>query len=106
MSTGAALAAVVAVGLLTFGSRSVPILFLAGRRLPQPVERGLRYVGPAVLSALVVTLVAGAGGHSGVDGAELAALVTAALAGWRTRNLVISMTAGMIALWIVDWLLP
>ena len=105
MSTFAALAAVVAVGLLTYSARALPILLLADRSLPQPVERALRYVGPAVLSALVITLVAGGEGRSGIDLEEWIALGVTILATMATRNLIAALVAGMAALWIADQLL-
>jgi branched-subunit amino acid transport protein len=105
MSTTAALAAVLAVGLLTYSARAVPILFLADRVLPAPLERALRYVGPAVLSALVITLVAGGDGRAGVDGAEWIALAVAVVVAAATRNLIITLVVGMTALWIADGLL-
>lgn len=105
MSTFAALAAVVSVGLLTYSARAIPILFLADRPLPLPVERALRYVGPAVLSALVITLVAGGDGRSGVDGAEWIALAVAVVVAATTRNLIVTLVVGMAALWVADWVL-
>ncbi|MDX2381749.1 MAG: AzlD domain-containing protein [Acidimicrobiia bacterium] len=105
MSTTAALAAVLVVGLLTYSARAVPILFLADRALPAPLERALRYVGPAVLSALVITLVAGGDGRTGVDGAEWIALAVAVVVAAATRNLIITLVVGMAALWIADGLL-
>lgn len=105
MSTFAALAAVVTVGLLTYSARAVPILFLADRTLPAPVERALRFVGPAVLSALVVTLTAGGEGMTGIDVEEWAALAVAAIVTAVTRNLIAALVAGMCALWVLDWLL-
>ena len=105
MSTAAGLAAVFAVGLLTYSARALPILLLADRVLPATVERALRYVGPAVLSALVVTLVAGGAGRSGVDGAEWVALAVAVVVAAATRNLIITLVVGMAALWVADALL-
>lgn len=105
MSATAALAAVLVVGILTYSARAVPILFLADRTLPRPVERALRYVGPAVLSALVVTLIADGEGMSGVELAEWIALLVAIVVTAVTRNLIAALVAGMGALWIAVWLL-
>jgi branched-subunit amino acid transport protein len=58
MSTAAAISAVVAVGLVTYASRAGLIVFLADRPVPAEATRALRYVGPAVLSALTVNLIA------------------------------------------------
>lgn len=104
MSAGAALAAVLAVGALTYASRAGLILFLADRRLPEPITRALRYVGPAVLSALTVNLIAGGDGVDGIELVEVAALVSAiVVAAWR-RNLVAALVAGMTVLWLLLWL--
>jgi branched-subunit amino acid transport protein len=105
VSSLAALAAVVTVGLVTYSARALPILLLADRTLPEPLERALRYVGPAVLSALVITLVAGGEGRAGIDLEEWIALGVAAVVTIATRNLIAALVAGMAALWIADWLL-
>ncbi len=101
MSTIAAIAAVVTVGVLTYGSRAGLILFLADRPLPPSLQRALRYVGPAVLSALTVTLVAGSEGIRGVEAAEVVAIVVAGIVAATTRNLIASLVTGMAALWLV-----
>ena len=102
MSTFAAIAAVVSVGLITYASRAGLIVFLADRPLPPNITRALRYVGPAVLSALTVNLIAGGRGIDGVGVVEVAALggAIAALA----RNLIAALAAGMGTLWLLLWL--
>lgn len=100
MSTAAALSAVVVVGLITYGSRAGLILFLADRPLPADVTRALRYVGPAVLSALTVNLLAGGQGVDGVEVAEGAAIVVCVVVAWWRRNLIASLVAGMLTLWV------
>lgn len=104
MSGPAALAAVLAVGAITYGSRAGLILFLADRPLPTHISRALRYVGPAVLSALTVNLVAGGEGIAGVTGVEVAALAAGVVAAALSRNLVVSITLGMATLWTLLWL--
>jgi len=101
MTTGAAIAAVAVVALITYSARAGLILFLADRSLPADVTRGLRYVGPAVLSALTVNLLAGGHGVSGVTGQEVAAVAVGGLVAWRTKNLIASLAAGMITIWII-----
>lgn len=104
MSTFAALSAVVSVGLITYASRAGLIVFLADRPLPTNVTRALRYVGPAVLSALTVNLVAGGEGVGGIEVEEIAALAaTVVVAAWR-RDLVAALFAGMAVLWLLLWL--
>jgi branched-subunit amino acid transport protein len=58
-----------------------------------------------VLSALTVNLLAGGQGASGVEIAELTAVAACIVVVVITRNLVASLAAGMITLWILVWLL-
>lgn len=101
MTTAAAISAVLAVGLITYASRAGLIVMLADRTLPVPLQRALRYVGPAVLSALVVNLVAGGEGAGGIEPEEVAALAAGCLVAVRTRNLIASLAAGMVVLWVL-----
>ena len=101
MSSAAALSAVLVIGLITYGSRAGLILFLADRPLPPALVRALRYVGPAVLSALTVNLIAGGEGSSGVEVIEIAAICVAVIVALITRNLIASLTAGMVTLWLL-----
>ncbi len=103
MSIAASLSAVLAVGLITYTSRAGLIVFLADRPLPANITRALRYVGPAVLSALTVNLIAGGQGASGVEAAEVAAIVATGAVAWSTRNLIAALGAGMLTLWVVGY---
>jgi len=105
VSVAAALSAVLAVGLITYGSRGGLIVFLADRPLPTNITRALRYVGPAVLSALTVNLVAGGKGASGVEAAEVAAIMAALVVARLSRNLIAALGAGMLTLWVVEFVL-
>lgn len=105
MSLAAALSAVLAIGVITYTSRAGLIVFLADRPLPASITRALRYVGPAVLSALTVNLIAGGKGASGVEAAEVAAIVTSIVVAWSTRNLIASLGAGMVALWVIGYVI-
>lgn len=104
MNTGAAIAAVLAVAAITYGSRAGLVLFLADRPLPEWMERALRNVGPAVFSALVITFVAGGEGPGGVAIEEVAALGAGVGAAALSRNLIAALVAGMGTLWIVAML--
>jgi branched-subunit amino acid transport protein len=104
VSTLAAITAVVSVGLITYASRAGLIVFLADRPLPANITRALRYVGPAVLSALAVNLIAGGQGIGGVEFVEVAALGVAIAVAAVTRNLIAALAAGMVALWLLLWL--
>lgn len=101
MSILGSVAVLCAVGIPTYFMRSGLILVLGDRPLPSVVERALRNVGPAVMAALVVNLVAGGDeGIDGVTGAEIAALAVAlAVAAWK-KNLMLTLVCGMATLWI------
>jgi branched-subunit amino acid transport protein len=105
VSIAAALSAVLAIGLITYTSRAGLIVFLADRPLPANVTRALRYVGPAVLSALTVNLIAGGKGASGVEVAEVAAIAVAIVVASFTRNLIAALGAGMLTLWVIEWVI-
>lgn len=105
MSTFAAIAAVLSVGVITYASRAGLIVFLAERPLPANITRALRYVGPAVLSALTVNLIAGGKGVDGVEFVEVAAIAGAVAVAAITRNLIAAFAAGMTTLWLLLWLL-
>ncbi len=105
MSTFSALSAVLVIGLITYLSRAGLILFLAGRELSSTVVRALQNVGPAVMSALVVSILAGDEGMDGLDLPELAAISLAVFVGWKTRNLILTLVVGMLTLWLVAALL-
>ncbi len=105
MSTFAAVTAVLSVGVITYVSRAGLIVFLADRPLPANITRALRYVGPAVLSALTVNLIAGGEGVGGVEFVEVAALVVAIVVAATARNLIAALVAGMTTLWLLLWLL-
>jgi branched-subunit amino acid transport protein len=105
MNTFAAISAVLTVGMITYASRAGLIVFLADRPLPANVTRALRYVGPAVLSALTVNLIAGGRGIDGVEFVEVAAIAAAIMVAATARNLIASLAVGMTTLWLLLWLL-
>ncbi len=104
MNALAAATAVLSVGMITFASRAGLIVFLADRPLPPNITRALRYVGPAVLSALTVNLIAGGQGVGGVEFVEVAAISAAVAVAAIARNLIAALVVGMATLWLLLWL--
>ena len=91
-------------GLLTFGMR-LSFINLFGRfDIPDTMRRALRFVPPAVLSAIILPellmpdgrLDFGIGNHRWLAG--LAAMLVA----WRTRNTLLTILAGMIVLLVLQ----
>lgn len=96
-----ALFAIVVVGIGTYLSRSVFILALANRRIPDAVLVPLQFVAPAVLSALVVTLLIDDDGSVAIGVPELAAFAVGAAVAWGTRNHLYTLASGMAVFWIL-----
>ncbi|MBC7870471.1 MAG: AzlD domain-containing protein [Chitinophagaceae bacterium] len=83
--------------IVTFGVR-YPVLALVGRiELPEPVIRALRYVPPAVLTAIIVPAVLLRDGQIALtlDNAYLIGAIAAIGVAWRTRNLLWAIVLGM-----------
>jgi branched-subunit amino acid transport protein len=93
--------AILVTGLGTYLSRSIFILSLANRRIPPMVRAALEYVAPAVLGALVVTMLVTPEGKIALGYAEVLALATAGAVALRTRNHILTLVAGMAVFWIV-----
>jgi len=106
MSVWSGILIVGAVGLMTYGMRAVVIVAMANRPIPPAVEVALRSVGPAVLAALAVNLAAGGEGGPSLAVSEVAALVVAGVVAWWRKSLILCLVAGMVTLWVVEWLVP
>lgn len=102
MSVSTALFAVLVVGVITYFMRAGLILALADAELPDELIRALRYVAPAVLAALVVSLVSNPElPNRGVSLAEVVGVVVAIPVAWKTKNLIATLGVGMSAFWVV-----
>ena len=91
----------IAIGLATFAIRFAPIALLARLELPDWLKRALRYVPPAVMTAIITPSLFFAGGTPTIvfDFPRLAAAGCAALIAWRTRSTLWTVVLGMLALW-------
>jgi len=101
VSSTAVWTTMVVIGLGTFLLRLSFIGLLGHGRLPEGLRRALRYVPPAVLSALVLPALIGLG-HGGGDPEPVRWLAgaSAALVAWWRGNVIWTMGAGMGVLWI------
>lgn len=98
--------ALVAGGLITYATRLSFIYIIGSRDIPGWLRRTLRFVPPAVLSAILLPelLI-----HSGrldisLGNHRLLAGVLAALVAWRTGSALLTIGAGMLALLALAWL--
>jgi branched-subunit amino acid transport protein len=71
-------------------------------------RRALRFVPPAVLSALIFPelLLPGGALNLSLGNPRLLAGALAALIAWRTKNMLLAIAVGMVALWILQTVLP
>jgi len=94
-------------GLITFGMR-FSLIYLFGRfELPETIRRALHYVPPAVLSAIIfpeLFLPSGTLDLS-LENTRLLAGLIAILVAWFTRNTLITILAGMLALFLLKLVL-
>jgi branched-subunit amino acid transport protein len=91
-------------GALTFGMR-LSFIYLFGRfEIPALIKRALRFVPPAVLSAIIAPALFMPNNKLdlSLDNHRLLAGVFAILVAWRTKNTVLTFLAGMAALLILQ----
>jgi branched-subunit amino acid transport protein len=92
-------------GLLTFGMRYSFIYLLGRFEIPETFRRALRFVPPAVLSAIVfpeLFIRSGQIDFSLTNFRLLAGLV-AVLVAWKTRNTVLTILAGIAVLLVLEF---
>lgn len=100
MSVQSALALVAAAGVIAFGLRTSMIIGLANVSLHPRIERGLSYIGPAVLASLAMNFAFGSAGGISVHAPQVLALIAGlGIALWK-RNLLLSLAVAMPVLWI------
>jgi branched-subunit amino acid transport protein len=88
-------------GLVTYATRLSFILMWERLAVPPLLRRALRFVPVAVLTAIIfpeVLLPAGSL-DLGLGNARLLAGLLAVVVAWRTKNVVWTILAGMLALW-------
>jgi branched-subunit amino acid transport protein len=93
-------------GLLTFGMRFVFIYLLGRFEIPETMRRALRFVPPAVLSAIVFPeLMIRSSGQIDLSltNFRLLAGIVAVLVAWRTKNTLLTILAGMVALLLLQF---
>ncbi len=98
---------IIAMGLVTYAIRLSLIALLGRFEVPPLISRALRFVPPAVLSAIALPELLQPGGklNLSLGNARLLAGLIAVLVAWRTRNVLLTVGAGMLALWLLQSLL-
>ena len=99
---------ILGMGVVTYAIRLSPMMLL-GRVEGRPLmRRALRFVPPAVLSALIFPELLLPGGTPALspENPRLLAGALAALIAWRTKNALLAIAAGMMTLWVLQAVLP
>jgi branched-subunit amino acid transport protein len=98
---------ILAIGVITFITRLSFILLFSRMRVTPFMQRALRFVPPAVLSAILLPELVLQSGvvDLSIGNERLLAGMLAALVAWRTRNVLLTLGVGLVALWILQALL-
>lgn len=93
-------------GLITFGMR-FSLIYLFGRfQVPEALRKALHYVPPAVLSAIIFPELFLRDGilNLSLDNYRLMAGLVAMLVAWFSKNTLVTILAGMMALFLLQFL--
>lgn len=94
-------------GLITFGMR-FSLIYLFGRfHVPDSLRKALHYVPPAVLSAIIFPelFIRNETLNLSLDNYRLMAGLVAILVAWFTKSILITILAGMLALFLLQFFL-
>ena len=99
---------VLLAGLVTYLTRLSFILLLEKFEMPAWFRRALRFVPPAVLTAIFVPELFRPAGHLDLSfqNTQLLACLVAILVAWRTRNVLLTIAAGALTMLILQISLP
>lgn len=95
---------IIAAGAITYATRLSFILLFEKLSVPVWVQRALRYVPTSVMTAIFVPelLLSNGDLHFSALNPRLVAGTLAVLVAWRTRNVLLTILTGMLALWLIQ----
>lgn len=91
--------------LVTYCTR-FPLLVFAGKKVPKPVERYLRYLAPAILTALIVPFILFNHGRFDISFKNdylIAAIITGLIA-YLSKNTLVAVLTGVLTVGLTVWL--
>jgi len=98
---------VLAMGAATYGMRLSVLALVHHSRLPRTLREALRFVTPAVLAAIILPAILYSGGSHSFDATpgneRILAVAVAAGAALLARNVWLTIGAGMVTLWLLQW---
>ena len=94
---------IIGMGLVTYAIRLVPISLFTRKEMPDLMRRSLRYVPPAVLTAIIFPELFQPQGTLDISlgNERLLAGIAAALVALVTKNVLLTIAIGMISLWLL-----
>ena len=97
---------IIAAGLLTYATRLFPIISYGRFEMPSQVERALRFVPVAVLTAIFLPEMAYIQEELMLSfrNPRLLAGLLAIVIAWRTKNVMYTILVGMLTLWVLQYL--
>lgn len=101
MTTPAALGLVAAAAVVAFALRSSMALILADATIPDWLERGLSFIGPAVLASMTVNFAFGGTGGPHVAVPEFATMAVALGVSLWKHNVLVTLACSMPVLWLL-----
>jgi branched-subunit amino acid transport protein len=95
---------IIGMGIITYGIRLSMIVLLEKVELTTRLKQALRFVPPAVLSAIIFPELLQPGGRLDVSlgNERLLAGLLAMVVAWRTKNVLWTIATGMAALWLLQ----
>lgn len=89
--------------VVTYLTRLSFILLVPPESVPLVFHRGLKYIPPAVLTAILLPelVIRNSALDFSFSNHRLVAGLVAALVAWRLRNTWLTIAAGMVALWLL-----
>ena len=96
--------AIIGMGIITYGIRLSMILLLEKVNISDQLKQALRFVPPAVLSAIIFPELLRPGGSLDVSlgNDRLIAGLLAMIIAWRTKNVLLTIAVGMAGLWLLQ----
>ena len=95
---------IIGMGIITYAIRLSMIVLSGQIQLGDHLQRALRYVPPAVLSAIILPEMVQPGGtlDLSLGNERLLAGLIAIVVAWSTKNMIWTVAVGMIALWLLQ----
>ncbi len=97
---------IIAAGLITYATRLSPIISYGRFEMPIQVERALRFVPVAVLTAIFLPEMVYIQEELMLSyrNPRLLAGLLAIVVAWRTKNVMYTILVGMLALWLLQFI--